>query len=131
MKRLLLAFLVLLFLCSSVYALKLVRYDTITLNGSSTNQTISVDEHYPETRLIFSYNASANMTATPMTVYYELLDSEDWISAGSPTLNGTTEADIVIDISSVGVTDVIFEGNATGTVKPLQYEEGLDKTHWQ
>ena len=129
-ERLLLALLLLAVLAGTAQALKLLRYDAITLNGGSANQTLSLDEHYPDTRLIFSYEAGTDMTATPMTVYYELLDSEDWISAGSPDLNGTTESDLVIDIGSVGVTGIKLVGNATGTVKPVQYEEGVNKAHW-
>jgi len=111
-------------------ALKLATYDAITLNGSSTNQTQEVDEHYTNTRCVFSYNASANMTATPMTVYYQLFNSGSWISAGSPTLNGTSESNLVVDIDSVGVTDLKFSGNATGTVVPAQYEEERN-THFE
>jgi hypothetical protein len=45
-------------------------------------------------------------------------------------LNATSESDLVIDIDSVGVTDLKFVGNATGTVWPVQYEEGVNKAHW-
>ncbi len=114
------------------FALSYKQYDMIEGNANGTvDQTQAVSMEYPHTRVVFDYVSGADMATTPMTVYYQILDRGDWISAGSPDLNGTTESDLVIDIDTEGITDVKLSGNATCNATIFQWEDGMAQKFWQ
>jgi len=116
-----------LLLANSALGMNAHQYGLIQGNENSTDQLIAVDTAYPNTRIVFD----AGPDAAP-TIYYQLLDRGDWINKGSATLNGTVnESNLVIDISSEGVSDLIFESDSPFNATILQFEKGMPAKHWQ
>ena len=114
------------FFCAQ--AMNFKQYAVVEGNESSTNQTMAVSTSFPSTRVIFDQNTGAT---SGVTVYYQLLDRGDWISGGSATHNGTaTEANLVVDIDTEGITDLKFVSDQAFNATVFQFETGVTGSQW-